>query len=220
MGNRLRSSILTITLQSKEKPQVIVRCNLPGALVLLKTNNWRKVTEMKTADMIMRAVIALQPEEKLTLSFPSAETLSSMRTQLYRERALLRKEGAPFDVLISQTNSVQGNFLTLTKVTDLKAFQAYIVNKEGKARPLEIPQEPLPAPGLTPSLLSQIENDEQARMIQLMREDGISEQVIAEILSERSNVDSLTGSDDQELETEEGGEKTCSTNLDLQESSQ
>jgi len=160
-----------------------------------------------TAGQIMNMAIRMDEGEKVIVECASYEEMESLRTHLYRVRSSLLKTHPSIANMLWISRKIDGDNYFVSVVKEKTVSNAFIVGKDGTIRPFEKDDA-----GMITS------ESEDQRIARLMREDGKTEEEIAEYFAEKgeqdfdaaaSKLEELQGltSQDDDLELEKGGEK-------------
>jgi len=132
-----------------------------------------------TAEEIIGQAITLAEGGKIVIRCGSYDEMESLRTNLYKVRkALLKTNRALARMLwISRETRSDGWFVLVTK--EKTVSNIVIIDKDGSVRPFERPEA---------SMFPSSETEDQ-RIMRLMREDGKTEEEIAEYFAEKGEMD-------------------------------
>jgi len=131
-----------------------------------------------TAREILDAAMTLNEGERIITKCSDYKEMESLRTNLYKaRRTLLRTHRSlAYSLYISRERTDDSYLVVVTK--ELSVSNVVIIDKDGNVKPFERTE------------VSLIEGeDEQERMIRLMRQDGLSEEEISDALHKKAEDD-------------------------------
>ena len=132
---------------------------------------------MSGKDIIANA-ITLEDGESITIPCESYQEMENMRSQLYKRKKTLEKSHKGLADCLFISREIGKDTFTVFVTKEKLITKIFITGKDGSIRPLK-----------------RIEMDtatgenEQERMVRLMREDGLSEEEIEDALAERGEDD-------------------------------
>ena len=131
-----------------------------------------------TAGQIMNMAIRMDEGEKVMVECVSYEEMESLRTHLYRVRSSLLKTHPSIANMLWISRKVDGDNYFVSVVKEKTVSNAFIIGKDGTIRPFEKDDA-----GMITS------ESEDQRIARLMREDGKTEEEIAEYFAEKGEQD-------------------------------
>ena len=131
-----------------------------------------------TAGQIMNMAIRMDEGEKVIVECASYEEMESLRTHLYRVRSSLLKTHPSIANMLWISRKIDGDNYFVSVVKEKTVSNAFIVGKDGTIRPFEKDDA-----GMITS------ESEDQRIARLMREDGKTEEEIAEYFAEKGEQD-------------------------------
>lgn len=125
-----------------------------------------------SAHEIMNAAMMLEEGDKIITRCNSYDEMETLRKNLYRVRNIIMKTNKTLAwALQIERETKEDNWLVIV-TKELTASNVVIIKKDGSVQPLE---------RIAPAVMDSV--DETERMVKLMKEDGKSEEEIAEALA-------------------------------------
>jgi len=156
----------------------------------------RRKKRMNKARAVLEEVLKLKETEFIYLPFATREDLNSFKSSLHRERMVIRRMNLNKEIVIKQEVEEVSNKFALRIYAVENTFRPVIVSKDtGSVRPMEFVEQAQEVTWNPPSPLSPShvghETDAE-RIARLMREDGVEETVISEIVGRIEDGDNRT----------------------------
>ena len=131
-----------------------------------------------TAGEIMNAAIRMEEGEKVTIQCEDYTEMENLRSHLYRVRRTLLKSHPTIANMLWISRKIDGDNYFVTVAKEKTVSNVFIIGKDGTTRPFERPE------------MGTLSNEtEDQRIARLMREDGKTEEEIAEYFAEKGEQD-------------------------------
>ena len=131
-----------------------------------------------TAREMLDAAIALEEGQKIVTQCDSYEEMESLRINLYKSRKALLKVHKALAYSLYISREIKGNNWFVTIAKELSVSKVIIVGKDGSVKPFERTEAAVGT-----------EENEQERLVRLMKEDGLPELEIEEALTKQGEDD-------------------------------
>jgi hypothetical protein len=178
----------------------------------------KKMSSSNRAKAILKEAAVLKETEFIYLPFPTREDMLSFKSQLHRERNVLRRNNFSKEFIIRQNSTTESEEHSLRVYAVKNTFNPMIISLETKtSRPLEFTLEEeeevtvqvqIPTKDSDVDILRGISHETEVdRITRLMREDGVEEKVISEVIGRMLDEggDADTNTNDQDMEHPEQG---------------
>ena len=133
---------------------------------------------MLTAREIMDQAVTLNSGQRIAVQCASYNEMEALRTNLYKLRAMMLKKHRQLAYTLWVSRKIEGDnyFVIVTKETEIK--NAVIINPDGSTEPM-----------VRKDVSTMTGETEDQRIMRLMREDGKTEEEIAEYFAEKGEQD-------------------------------